>query len=994
MPDKKRADQAQLRNGMKAMDLFKLLGELYRQGEAGFSDYGQLQARFDALKQLAGDDTEKTIRLDEVDRLVREAQIAARTGIERAADEYLEQLATADPYYADVEKACFEIYGSQPVYHEEFTADTQGSYTREQFEILKPFSLEDLNSGVSEEEYAALVHLATADPKRCSDKLELGGVYYMVNPSENLIFDNAAPAGPALLGHDKVTLADGTSVRAPRTGSGPVFEELIEPARQDVKTALEAYGKGDREPLAKLIATGITSQMENFDISTGIEGKIDRNTISRLKLILKALPLLDKDPKLMDAARMLGLKSAHMTQLRGLGPYIEIRLAGEEAEKRLRECGEGARTLTAFEREQCALAVVRKRIVTEEAEYSKYVFEQSDDVQRIDQWLDEQQKAPSFTVNVGDETTKRKLTNKYLSAFLSGAKMRASEAPEIVTILGKGGSGVLEGVTARNAQFYRELFTAEGQELVKAVDKAADITVSHDGKQIKDRAAEKPIRTTAREVYAQLTEDYNKRRISYALYDARIQTMRELTKGNPEALIDLATIDRGIMDAPQSHAKQLEESLKALDAEAAPDNDLQRRVNNVLGIYSSEPRSDSRSIGKGYKQEEFDQLKKISIDGMNIGGQPVSPDEFAAISVISALHPDIGGKYTEVHYEWLELPKEQRGYNVSVRNHTHYTTDIDQGRGARPNTGQWILRVVPDARSKAEAALKAYGAQPPQKEMLASLIGQGVQAAASSLTFGGDNNRMFINKEMLADALLTAKLLPVLEKDPELKTLAMKQYGLKEEQIKNLRGCEEAFKVQRTAELAQKKIEEAAKSGKALSRSEKEVCIEAILRKRLLAVECAEYSDIKKKENEPQAEKLGKEMTGLMMRDSALRTQGIKGSEEQVKIASRIARINEEMYDLQAGSKIGLSPLIREMADKGPEILGQKLAERMPGKAALLSMNEKDLSKLFASEKDLINDKEYKELKAGVWVQDAEAKKALEAHKAKQPGAEEKTRTM
>ena len=159
-------------------------------------------------------------------------------------------------------------------------------------------------------------------------------------------------------------------------------------------------------------------------------------------------------------------------------------------------------------------------------------------------------------------------------------------------------------------------------------------------------------------------------------------------------------------------------------------------------------------------------------------------------------------------------------------------------------------------------------------------------------------------------------------------------------------------------------------------------------------MECAEYSDIKKKENEPQAEKLGKEMTGLMMRDSALRTQGIKGSEEQVKIASRIARINEEMYDLQAGSKIGLSPLIREMADKGPEILGQKLAERMPGKAALLSMNEKDLNKLFKSGKDLINDKEYKELKAGVWVQDAEAKKALEAHKAKQPGAEEKTRTM
>ena len=112
MPDEKRANQAQLRNGMKAMELFKLLGELYRQGEAGFSDYGQLQARFDAVKKLAGNDTEKTIRLDEVDRLVREAQMAARTGSEKAADEYLEQLASADPYYADVEKACFEIYGS------------------------------------------------------------------------------------------------------------------------------------------------------------------------------------------------------------------------------------------------------------------------------------------------------------------------------------------------------------------------------------------------------------------------------------------------------------------------------------------------------------------------------------------------------------------------------------------------------------------------------------------------------------------------------------------------------------------------------------------------------------------------------------------------------------------------------------------------------------------------------------------------------------------
>ena len=148
------------------------------------------------------------------------------------------------------------------------------------------------------------------------------------------------------------------------------------------------------------------------------------------------------------------------------------------------------------------------------------------------------------------------------------------------------------------------------------------------------------------------------------------------------------------------------------------------------------------------------------------------------------------------------------------------------------------------------------------------------------------------------------------------------------------------------------------------------------------------------KENEPQVDKLGLELFDLQRRDNELRAKGIKDSEEQMHIAQQVSRINEEMYDLQTGSRIGLSPIFREMADKGPEILGQRLAERMPGKAAVLTMSDKDLYKLFDSGKDLINDKEYKELKSGVWVQDVEAKKALEAHQAKQPRTQDTVKTI
>ena len=151
------------------------------------------------------------------------------------------------------------------------------------------------------------------------------------------------------------------------------------------------------------------------------------------------------------------------------------------------------------------------------------------------------------------------------------------------------------------------------------------------------------------------------------------------------------------------------------------------------------------------------------------------------------------------------------------------------------------------------------------------------------------------------------------------------------------------------------------------------------------------YSKAKIAANGPRLDELVTELSELQMKDDQLRHQGIYSSEEQQADAKRIARINEEIYDLQNGSGVGLAPLFSDLADKGPEILGQRLAERMPNKAALLDMSDKDLDKLFASGKDLINDQAYKEKK---WVQDVEAKKALEAHQARQAKTEVKTKTM
>ena len=982
MPKEVRPEDTLRQGHIRAVDMIKQLQELYSRGEAGFSDYGQLQARFNAVMKLSKKDKDAMLSFEEVDRLAMEDQKLSWTASEKAAEAYQKELAAADPFYDKVETACLEVYGSKPVFHKEFAEENQRSYTAEQFNMLKPFDLAQLGSGVSEDEYAGLVLLGTADPDRCSGVLEQGGVFYNVHPKEELIFDNAASVGPAHMGHDKVTLSDGREVIAPRTNTGNTFDVLVEPARQDAKKALEAYGKGEKEPLAKLIAKGINSHIDNFGVFPGSEGKINPNTVSRLKLVLKTLPLLERDRELMGMARIAGLKPDRVRQLHGLDTYLNIRLAGAEAENRLRQFGEGKLELSAFEREQCALAVLRKRAVTEEAERSKYLFEHSAEYEDLEKQNEYLQDHPLEKFDLGNETLNDKLTTKYTNSVIHGAVERAQKAPEIIDILGEKGPGVLEGITARNAQFYSELFTAEGNALVEAVNKAADVTVSHDGKNLKEDPP-KPIRTTAREIYNQLTEDYNKRRISYRLYDARIQTMRELTKGNPEAFIDLAAIDRGIMDAPKRHAKQLEESLRALEAEAAPFNKLQSRLDNVLGIYAADPRADERSFDKGYSWEQFALLKKISLDGISVGGQPVTQDEFAGVSIIAALDPQIGGRWTESHAKLVELPEDKRSFDTSVRNHIHYTLDLDQGNGAREKTGNWIERVIPGARNKAEEALKAYCAQPSDKHKLAGLIGLGLQAAAASVAFA-DNNKRALNSESLGDAILMAKVLPLLDRDPELKEKAVKTYGLKEEQIKNLRGCEAAFRIQRAAELAQKKIKDAAEGGKALSRSEKEICVEAILRCRMLAVECAEHAGKKIKENETRVDALAMEVFRLQTEDQKLRQEGITDSPRQKEIVSAVEELNEKMMDLQSGSGVGLPDVFKELADKGPEIMGQRLAERMPGKAALLAMSDSDLNKLFDSGKDLFKDNEYKELKAGVWVQDVEARKALEEHRAKQ----------
>ena len=362
---------------------------------------------------------------------------------------------------------------------------------------------------------------------------------------------------------------------------------------------------------------------------------------------------------------------------------------------------------------------------------------------------------------------------------------------------------------------------------------------------------------------------------TYDSYMAKQKALDADAKAKAEA-IEKAFGDKRtpeVLEAEKMKAKELRENFaehKALKASKSELSIKQRQVglsermaDRGLEIYGPKPlqrneltvadeqNPDPKHTGKLYTQQQFDSLKPIDLKGAQVGGEPVTDREFAALALAAGSDPKLGREACRSiggDAEILIQPVVAAGYEPeeaeemvaeAMREMYGRTLLID-----RAATGVYFPNVVQPAREKAQAALQAYqtGDKAPMAEILSRMV-RNIGNEVSSRTQMNDD--LYAQNRMAGDAL------DMMERDPELKELARQKYEQSrqkfherhpqyhegrsfDEQIGSIRQVQELDRLQTKSMEAKNALLEARVNGTELTAEEKHQHVRDILKYNVL----------------------------------------------------------------------------------------------------------------------------------------------------------------
>ena len=327
-------------------------------------------------------------------------------------------------------------YQPTPVLDEE--SISSGGYTREQFKKLSKLDVTGLRiqgDQISNREFAALGVLATLDAN-------IGGKYIaqgkkMVKVEEpNKLF--AAE-------NSTFTVTELGRSGGARDGCGAAFEQVDNKARKTAHNALKAYQSGDKEPLAKLIANGVTTTLDYMahDVeATKFAMTDDQRGFNRM--MLTALDAAKRDPQLMQIAEQNGLTKEHLKKAEALRRMDTLQHMAEQAEKKLKQ-GD----LTPTQKEVCMdsmLCMNTMLTATKNAVAQKQNDETSPESQEIEELYAKDDELANQMADTEDEQEKEKLTfEKSCCAYrVAGLTHKLINVPKPIEMLG--GNGALKGL--------------------------------------------------------------------------------------------------------------------------------------------------------------------------------------------------------------------------------------------------------------------------------------------------------------------------------------------------------------------------------------------------------------------------------------------------------------------------------------------------------------------------------------------------------------------
>lgn len=243
-----------------------------------------------------------------------------------------------------------------------------------------------------------------------------------------------------------------------------------------------------------------------------------------------------------------------------------------------------------------------------------------------------------------------------------------------------------------------------------------------------------------------------------------------------------------------------------------------------------------------YTKEHFNSLKvydkkDIDLETIHIGdsGQAVSEEEFASVTMYALwnpknsmrgynqMNPDIHGEksLTELGFEKKDIPTL-----LTSRSRGWWSTDLFIQPKPRDNEGSYFKDVTNYGRKDAVEAFQAYKAG--DKTKLAQIIADGVNMAADDMKVTGRK----LTDQNNAVIVTSGKLVDLMEKDPELKTLALEQ-GMKKDHLKVVEGNRVLHKISQDALDAEYEIKKAKLEGRELGTEEKTKYAKAMVKKDL-----------------------------------------------------------------------------------------------------------------------------------------------------------------
>ncbi len=476
------------------------------------------------------------------------------------------------------------------------------------------------------------------------------------------------------------------------------------------------------------------------------------------------------------------------------------------------------------------------------------------------------------------------------------------------------------------------------------------------------------VKTTAQDIYNELTKQYKAGEIKYAAYENQLKTMRELTGGNKNCRIDLETIHKAIDDRAKREADELrraqQECVSKLTGPGAEyDGTLGRRLRGMYDVYGMTPKKSYTSIRyNGYTEEQFAlledfQKKENAEQYMRLGNfDRVNNDDFAVLSIaVTQADPEIGGK----HFRSLGNGPQSQSINIvkdpnlddCIKCRGNYTTDAFQGeQGARVGFGEkYIPNVTVPAREKAYALLQEYNAGKGSPEELGKVLGLGLHNMLEPIFLAASQDTEF-RGDMLMDGAVAGHLADIIRKDPALQNEALKYTN--QDELDTAKGLKYLYDINRGSRAAMEKLKDSVEKNQPLPQAERNACIELVLRNRALLID-AKLHAAKKEDSE--------ELTAIQQKSVDAQQKWVSAGEKKPSLAE------QELFQMQIGLEqdraYGRPDFVKALGMMGPKFAEVLLKKVMPNREAFFAKTDAEitsaLAKSIGSKEDPFQNKTY-----------------------------------